>query len=93
MADTPQFDVVEARVRTLADIVAGYDDPDDKLTILLGNFRRVIGERERLTEAGKEVLRVFEMLESQVDIGSRSISEALWSARDGLRLVLDGLTS
>lgn len=93
MADAPQFDVVEAKVRTLAEIVAEYDDPGEKLTILLGNFRRVIGERERLTAASKEVLRVFEMLESQVDIGSKSISEALWSARDGLRSVLEGLTS
>lgn len=93
MTDTALHETVEARVRTLAAIVAGYDDPDDKLTILLGNFRRVVGERERLTEAGKEVLRVFEMLESQVEIGSKSISAALGAARDGLRSVLEGLTS
>lgn len=93
MTDTALHEVVEARVRTLTEIVAEYDDPDEKLTILLGNFRRVVGERERLIEASKEVLRVFDMLESQVEIGSKSISEAMGAASFVLRSVMESLTS
>jgi hypothetical protein len=93
MTDTALHETVEARVRTLAAIVAEYDDPDEKLTILLGNFRRVVGERERFTVAAKAMLSALDAVESQVDIGSTSISEALWSARDGLRSVLWDLTS
>lgn len=35
----------------LSATIAGYDDPDDKLTIALGNFNRVRRERDRLREA------------------------------------------
>jgi hypothetical protein len=93
MTDTALLETVEARVRTLTEIVAGYDDPDDKLTILLGNFRRVVSERERLSEAAQAALKVFEMFESQVDIGSRSITEAMTEAQTNLRSVLWSLTS
>jgi hypothetical protein len=93
MTDTAFDEKVDVRVHTLRDIILSYDGPEDRLAIFLGNFRRVVAERERLSEAAQAALRVFEMFESQVDIGSRSITEAMTEAQAELRSVLWSLTS